>query len=542
MDFIVNKDIKNKSAVEYCRKSTESEDRQAFSLDDQHDVNNKIAKNYELKVKKVYSESKSAKKRGRPLFNEMVSAIEDGKYEVIMCWALNRLARNSVDGAMLVELMDLKKLHAIVTPGKVFYNSSDDKLLLQIEFGLAKKYSDDLAPIVMRGMTSKVKRGWYPGMAKQGYMNRKEKGEIIQVIDPDRFPLLRKAVKLYLDGNNVDNILELLNKDWGYKTVTTEKTGNKPLGKSGFYRILKDPFYFGKIVWNCEESVLDESVPRLITEDEYWQIQDRLGKKGVPRPQKHKTIPYKGILKCGVCGSHVHIYQKDKALADGKIQSYYFARCGSKKGCKQPPLSVIKLENQLKEELKTINISQDFYNWFMKWLKRDHEVEKTNSEYLLNKIDLQIENQIKRKNNLLDMRIDGELQEDSYKTKKQEIESEVRRLEKERQNVNYNTDNWIKRVEKRLDYALYAESKLETGNFIEKTGILSDLGANFTIQGKKLCYDLDLVLKILKDNSVTTSCSLERFELNEYGAPTVNVGAYNELISSWLGDRDSNPD
>ena len=38
MDFLVNKDIQNKKGVEYCRKSTESEDRQAFSLEDQHDV------------------------------------------------------------------------------------------------------------------------------------------------------------------------------------------------------------------------------------------------------------------------------------------------------------------------------------------------------------------------------------------------------------------------------------------------------------------------------------------------------------------------
>lgn len=137
------------------------------------------------------------------------------------------------------------------------------------------------------------------------------------------------------------------------------------------------------------------------------------------------------------------------------------------------------------------------------------------------------------------MRIDGDLQEEIYKTKKQDIESEIRRLEKERQNVNYNTDNWITRVEKRLDYALYAEDKLENGDFIEKTGILSDLGANLTIKGEKLCYDLDIVLKILKDSCEFTSYSLERFELNEIVIPTANVGAYNELISNWQGSRDS---
>jgi site-specific DNA recombinase len=125
MDFIVNKDIKGRKTIEYCRKSTESEDRQVFSLDDQHEINKKTAERYDLKVIKVYKESASAKQRGRPLFNEMVTLIEEEKAEIILTWALNRLARNAVDGALLIELMDQNKLFAIVTPGKVYYNSGE---------------------------------------------------------------------------------------------------------------------------------------------------------------------------------------------------------------------------------------------------------------------------------------------------------------------------------------------------------------------------------------------------------------------------------
>ena len=541
MDFIVNKIIKDKNAVEYCRKSTESEERQAFSLEDQHNVNKKVADSYGVKIKKVYSESKSAKQRGRPQFNEMLTQIESGKCEVIVCWALNRLARNSVDGALLIELMDLKKLHAILTPGKVYYNSGDDKLLLQIEFGLAKKYSDDLGPNVMRGMTSKLKRGWWPGSAKPGYLSQKTKGEIIQIVDTERFPLLRKAIEAYIDGASVDNILDRLNNNWGYRTIATVLTGNKPLSKSAFYRILNDPFYYGKMIWNNEESTLDESVKRLMTEDEYWKIQDRLGAKGVQRPQVHKDVPYRGIIKCSRCGSTVITYPKIKKLSSGKTKTYLYAKCSGKEGCKQPPLPVVKLEDQLKTILGSINISQDFYNWFTKWLKRDHELESTNSEFLLNKIDQQIEHQTTRKNKLLDMMIDGYFKDDVYKTKKEEIEKEIRRLEKERAGVNYNTDNWIKRAEKRLDYAIFAKDRLENGDYIEKTGVLADLGSNFTLNDRILCYNLDNVLNIFKNNQEVVTDTLDRFELNEFGLPTVNVEAFDAVISSWLGNRDSNP-
>jgi len=119
MNYYSDKDIQGKTAKEYCRKSNEGDEKQAFSLEDQHAVNLKLFERYKLTpIGNFYEESKSAKRRGRPLFNQMVDEIEKGNYSVIVCWALNRLSRNAVDGALLIELMDNKKLYAIVTAGK----------------------------------------------------------------------------------------------------------------------------------------------------------------------------------------------------------------------------------------------------------------------------------------------------------------------------------------------------------------------------------------------------------------------------------------
>lgn len=536
MDFLVNKDIQNRNGIEYCRKSTESEDRQAFSLNDQHDVNLKVAERYGVKVKKSLQESMSAKKRGRPFFNEMVAGVESGKYEVIICWALNRLARNSVDGAMLIELMDNKKLHAILTPGKVYYNSGDDKLLLQIEFGLAKKYSDDLGPTVLRGMYSKLKRGWYPGPAKPGYINRKEKGEIIQVLDDERFPLLRKGIEMYLEGASVEHVLEILNDKWGYKTIQTEKTGNKPLSISSFYRILNDSFYYGKIVWNGEEGELNSEVPKLVSEKEFWDVQRRLGAKGISRPSKHTEVPYRSIIKCSECGSAIITYPKIKNLASGETVVYLYAKCSSKKHCKQKHISVTKIEKQLYGMLANVNISKDFHDWFLSWLKYDHQVETTETEVLLQRIDAQIEIQHKRRNNLFEMRLNGEAIETEYRTKKEEIEVEIKRLEKERAGVKYASDDWIKRAEKRINYALYARDTLENGDYLQKSSVLSDLGSNFLLKAGLLCADIDPMLAVFKKHYEIVNKNLIGFELEDKLLNQAN----SEILKSWLGDRDSN--
>ena len=78
----------------YARKSSESEDRQVNSIEDQIKEINKISKRLNLKVVGVFKESMSAKAPGRKIFNEMLMQIENGEADGILCWKLNRLARN----------------------------------------------------------------------------------------------------------------------------------------------------------------------------------------------------------------------------------------------------------------------------------------------------------------------------------------------------------------------------------------------------------------------------------------------------------------
>lgn len=78
----------------YCRKSTDTEDRQVLSLDSQERELLTIAEKLNLKIVKVFKESRTAKEAGRPIFNEVIAMINAGKADAILCWKLDRLARN----------------------------------------------------------------------------------------------------------------------------------------------------------------------------------------------------------------------------------------------------------------------------------------------------------------------------------------------------------------------------------------------------------------------------------------------------------------
>src|SRR5947208_17149177 len=97
----------------YCRKSTESEDRQVLSIDSQYnELQRAFGENPEIEIVDVYRESFSAKAPGRTLFNQMLARIERGEAEGILAWHPDRLARTSIDGGPIIYLCDRKALKA----------------------------------------------------------------------------------------------------------------------------------------------------------------------------------------------------------------------------------------------------------------------------------------------------------------------------------------------------------------------------------------------------------------------------------------------
>ena len=90
----------------YKRKSSDSEDKQILSLESQNrTIRESIPNFHSFNIVSDFEESKSAKAPGRPKFNEMVSLLEQGKAKYVICWQLNRLARNSVDGGRIIWLV-----------------------------------------------------------------------------------------------------------------------------------------------------------------------------------------------------------------------------------------------------------------------------------------------------------------------------------------------------------------------------------------------------------------------------------------------------
>jgi site-specific DNA recombinase len=241
--------------IAYSRKSTEGEDRQTLSLDDQKRELEGLAQRENLKITESYlgtekGESQSAHKRGRPIFKHVMEQIEAGEANALLVWHPNRIARNMSDGGLVITLLDEGKLLAVKTPTKTYYNAPDDKFFLQMEFGMAKKSSDDNSVVVKRGLRSKVDKGWLPSRAPIGYMNTKnfeEKGQNKILKDEERFEIVRSMWQMMLTGNHsVMQILERASTEWNLKLRATKSNPfDKTISRTTLYKVFTNPFYYG---------------------------------------------------------------------------------------------------------------------------------------------------------------------------------------------------------------------------------------------------------------------------------------------------------
>ncbi len=482
----------------YARKSSESEDRQVASIESQKDELIKIAKRENLDVVDILTESQSAKAPGRPIFNKMIERIYKKEAEGIICWKLDRLARNPVDGGNINWMLQQGIIRHIQTYERSYY-PTDNVLMMSVEFGMANQFIRDLSQNTKRGLKTKAERGWYPTFASLGYMHNplRRKGEKEIIKDPERFDLVRKMFDLMLLGiYNPRQILETATEEWGL----TNRVGGK-VAKSTIYRIFTDPFYYGAFEYpKGSGNWYRGKHGSMISQEEYDRIQFLLGRKGRPRPKTH-AFAFTGLMRCGECGAMITAEDKTKRQKNGNVHNYTYYHCTKRKNpdCSQKSIEEKKLKKQIMELLSKIEIPESFYEWAMEVLRSEGEKEVKDRNKILGNQQKAYNDCLKEVDGLIGMRARGELDEENYKRRMSELSGEKARLHELLNDTDNRVNNWIEKAEKIFTFARDAKSKFENGTLEEKKLILSDLGSNPIVKDRKLSISLEKPLVLIGD-------------------------------------------
>ncbi|MDD3679526.1 MAG: recombinase family protein [Candidatus Shapirobacteria bacterium] len=333
----------------YARKSSESDERQAMSIDSQIKEMTDLAKKENLSIKDVLQESHSAKNSGqRPVFMKLLNDIRTGIFDGILTWAPDRLSRNAGDLGMLVDLMDQGKLIHIKTFSQAFSNNPNEKFLLMILCSQAKLENDQKGINVKRGIRAKCEKGWRPGPAPIGYYNRSFNGTKDIVVDPDRGKFVTEMYERTINGESGRSI-----KKWADKVGFTNRSG-KSICLSQIFKILSDSFYYSEFEYPVKSGVWYKgSHPPLITKDAFLKVQQL---KSIPPKAKwgSRNILFRGIFKCAGCNGTVTGEEKFRKRKVGEPRHHVYYHCGRVKdpNCREPFLSE---EELIKSLLRFIN-------------------------------------------------------------------------------------------------------------------------------------------------------------------------------------------
>ncbi len=356
----LNRVLASPVKVKYClysRKSTESEERQVLSIDSQIKEMLQLAEKECLEVVTIKRESHSAKETGqRPVFNEIIEEIKEGKYNAILTWAPDRISRNAGDLGRVVDLMDAGKLHGIRTFGQMFSNSPNDKFMLMILGGQAKLENDNRGINVKRGLRTRAEMGLWAGLAPIGYLNQYLMDKKCQlIVDPLRGSIVKRMFEKVAyeqwSGRKVYN--------WLRFELNFYTRGNKPLTLSGVYRILENPFYYGVFERPKESGNWYQGKHEpLITQELFEKAKAQLKRDQIVR--ETKEFSFTKLFTCGYCGSGISAEEKWKQLKDGGSNRYIYYSCSRARdrNCKNMYIREEELILELLKILDKVNINE----------------------------------------------------------------------------------------------------------------------------------------------------------------------------------------
>ena len=523
----------------YARKSSESEDRQVASIDSQINELTKLAKRDNLEIIDILSESQSAKAPGRPVFSNLITRIHNSEAQGIICWKLDRLARNPVDSGNINWMLQQGMIKHIKTHERSYY-PTDNVLMMSVEFGMANQFIRDLSQNSKRGLRAKAERGWYPTFATLGYMHNplKRKGEKEIIKDPKRFDLVKKMFDLMLTGNYFPpKILEIATEQWGLRN----RFGKK-VARSTVYRIFTDPFYYGTSEYPKNSGNWYQGTHKpMLTEEQYDLIQSLLGRKGKPRSKKH-NFTFTGLMRCGECGAMITAEKKIKRQKNGNVHRYIYYHCTKRINpkCTQKCIEEKKLKEQIMDTLNKIEIPPEFHDWAMNELSLENKKESEDRNIILSNQQKAYNDCLKEIDGVIGMRARQELDEETYTKRIAELTKEKARLKELLTDTDDRVDKQLKKAEKVFAFARDAKKEFETNNPDKQKQLLANLGSNLLFKDKKL-HILDIKpLIVLEKISQEVKAIHKRLEPLKNSMNKRTLGEIYAQSPTLLRGQDSN--
>jgi site-specific DNA recombinase len=404
----------------YGRHSTDKQN--PTSSADQADACQRVVDYLGGKIVETYLDPEiSGYRRDRPGLQRMLRDVRDGRIDVVVCEALDRIARDAEDVAWIGKKLKFSqvRLHTVSE------NEIDD-MKLAVASMLGSIFLSQLQQKTLRGMKAAALAGRFVGGKAYGYrkVNRiDERGQpmrgLLEIV-PEEAEVVCRIFSEFASGRSARDIVKRLNEDgvpsprgglWNQSTVRGDP--KKHVG------VLNNPLYRGELIWGrrewrknpdsekrerryrlrAEEEWVRIGVPdlRIVSDELALQASAELERRALPagsrsavgaRRSRHLLS---GLIKCGVCGANYVVGSKDYYRCASVKERGTCSNTTSVKISRIEDLALSTLQSELLTDASAELFAVEF-NREVERLAKLQGSHETEAEERLRELEQQIEN------------------------------------------------------------------------------------------------------------------------------------------------------
>lgn len=325
--------MNKKNAVIYARYSSHKQND--VSIEQQVAECRDYAENEGYQVIRVYADhAVSGTTDNRPQFQQMIHDAERKDFTAVICWKLDRFARNRYDSATYK--YRLKKHGVKVVYAKESIPDTPEGILLEsILEGSAEYYSANLSQNIKRGMQYNAEQCLFNGgHIPMGYHIGEDRKYHIYEPEAD---VVRWIFRQVADGVSYVDISNELNS----RGIRTSK--GKLWSRSSYCTLLRNEAYIG-VYKSCEKRV-ENGIPAIVDRQIFEEVQKKLEKKQEVRGRHTGNEDYMltGKLRCGLCNA----YMTGFCGTSRNGERHYYYGCRTRRegsGCKKEYIRKDRIE------------------------------------------------------------------------------------------------------------------------------------------------------------------------------------------------------
>lgn len=403
------------TAVIYARYS--SHNQREESIEQQVSECTAFAQANNMNVVEVYTDSAiSGKTDKRAAFQRMLRDAEKGKFQVVIAYKSNRIARNMFNAMQYETRLDKLGIKTLYCKEE-FGDTAAGRFALRTMMNVNQFYSENLSEDIMRALQDNAANLRVNGRIPYGY----RKGQDCRhEINPEQAEIVREIFRRVLSGEPQIDIANDLNAR-GIKT----KDGNA-WNKNSFRVMLRNDIYIG--TYRFVDYEKENAVPPIISKEDFALMQNFLDNKKNPQGKHRENGDYllTGKLFCGHCGAYM--VGESGTSKSGVLHHYYACQTRRKqRTCKKETVRRDWIEKKVVELTKTIVLQDDVIEWIADSAVRFLQQARGDSDVGL--IEMRLAESRKSQRNIM-VAIEAGIFTATTKNRLLEVEAEITQLER----------------------------------------------------------------------------------------------------------------